>query len=758
MKISSFKKFIKEDDSKAIVKTGINSVGVDNTITREILNSRLANVTRAPFLTPYIALGNVARVLAYASIVVPQYTFLDRDEGEVVFDANQFGKTVGIKIDGTPEDEEETDYYVYFSYSMNDDGFYDCFAALVDSEGLEKILDMDDDVMDKVDTHQEIEKMHEDITGGRSFDPGRFNPSPRKSPIETSKERVTRLNRPGYNPPPKTPSRPTTDDRSTREPSSNIPRSDRSTREPSSNVPRSDRSTREPTPAPRNLPPAPRDGEEPSAAVPPMRRSTPAPSTSAPRPSTPAPRPSTPNYPVYKKDSPEAQSFRDAFGAARKSGQKEFEWQGRKYGTQLAKPSTSAPSQTAPKQSAPAPKADDSDNKPDVRLPMAPSDQFGKNKITPTKTYNPNTGETKPIEDEKINERKMTKAEMKERERIVRRLKDKMAGFEKNYDEKAEKVMYATATKMAMEELKVNEAADPDDSFASFSLGSRRGNVSFDKKSNTYFATSLGGTKKVFRNQKQAEKHANLDDREMGDKNEELKGNQHKLDVAEPKGKLTAADFKKLRGEKSVDEVLDTPERKSDYLRAAAKSLRNAPIGSTRETNRSAGIARAQGLIPAKIQPSKKVDEESINERKSSDPKGLAYKVTAASHAANPQWGPADHTQDPKTHFGTAATRSSTLAAVRSIRAQRSQGGFDANNPQHVDAAAKAVHGSPQDYEGKPRGWSQTAMTHSGQSPEQKERRAKLTGPYGSLSEPEKEKDREIVRTVAANMPTKKSK
>ena len=31
---------------------------------------------------------------------------------------------------------------------------------------------------------------------------------------------------------------------------------------------------------------------------------------------------------------------------------------------------------------------------------------------------------------------------------------------------------------------------------------------------------------------------------------EELKGNQKKLDVAEPKGKLTAADFKKLRGAK----------------------------------------------------------------------------------------------------------------------------------------------------------------------------------------------------------------
>lgn len=34
--------------------------------------------------------------------------------------------------------------------------------------------------------------------------------------------------------------------------------------------------------------------------------------------------------------------------------------------------------------------------------------------------------------------------------------------------------------------------------------------------------------------------------------NEALKGNQHKIDVAEPKGKITSADFKKLRGEELI--------------------------------------------------------------------------------------------------------------------------------------------------------------------------------------------------------------
>ena len=39
------------------------------------------------------------------------------------------------------------------------------------------------------------------------------------------------------------------------------------------------------------------------------------------------------DYPVYKKKSSAAQSFRSAFAAARKSGEKVFTWKGRKYTT-----------------------------------------------------------------------------------------------------------------------------------------------------------------------------------------------------------------------------------------------------------------------------------------------------------------------------------------------------------------------------------------------------------------------------------------
>jgi hypothetical protein len=48
----------------------------------------------------------------------------------------------------------------------------------------------------------------------------------------------------------------------------------------------------------------------------------------------------SPNYPVYPKDSDAAKDFRSAFRDARTRGDKEFTWQGRKYGTELAKPQT----------------------------------------------------------------------------------------------------------------------------------------------------------------------------------------------------------------------------------------------------------------------------------------------------------------------------------------------------------------------------------------------------------------------------------
>jgi len=56
-----------------------------------------------------------------------------------------------------------------------------------------------------------------------------------------------------------------------------------------------------------------------------------------------------------------------------------------------------------------------------------------------------------------LDERKMTDGEKEEREEIVKKLKPKLQSFKDRYGDDAKKVMYATATKQAMEEFKIDE-------------------------------------------------------------------------------------------------------------------------------------------------------------------------------------------------------------------------------------------------------------------------------------------------------------
>ena len=58
---------------------------------------------------------------------------------------------------------------------------------------------------------------------------------------------------------------------------------------------------------------------------------------------------------------------------------------------------------------------------------------------------------------EQLEERKMTDGEKEEREEIVKKLKPKFQSFKDRYGDDAKKVMYATATKQAMEEFKLGE-------------------------------------------------------------------------------------------------------------------------------------------------------------------------------------------------------------------------------------------------------------------------------------------------------------
>jgi hypothetical protein len=89
-----------------------------------------------------------------------------------------------------------------------------------------------------------------------------------------------------------------------------------------------------------------------------------------------------------------------------------------------------------------------------------------------------------------------------------------------------------------------------------------------------------------------------------------------------------------------------------------------------------------------------------------------------------------------KRSFGRAANRSSAAAALRALRRGKRSG-----SGTSTEAGADAVH----------QGWARTAKTSTDQTPEKKERRAKLANtPYSQLPDDEKEKDRVSFNAVKA--------
>lgn len=97
-----------------------------------------------------------------------------------------------------------------------------------------------------------------------------------------------------------------------------------------------------------------------------------------------------------------------------------------------------------------------------------------------------------------------------------------------------------------------------------------------------------------------------------------------------------------------------------------------------------------------------------------------------------------------KRSFGRAANRASAAAMLRRLRRDRDEG-----RETSREAGADAVH----------QGWAHTARTSKDQTPEKKERRAKLADtPYSKLPEDEKEKDRVSADAVRAVYKGRKNK
>lgn len=133
---------------------------VSKPATRELINRTLDVVTSKNFITPYVAINEVAKQLAYYGIIVPRFTFTHPVEGEEVFKLRVPGEAGGQNKDGTfsspvIKGSDAGDYYLFFAYSLNDEGFTEVYAEVVDSSGLQELQtdEQDSDYLDIEESH-----------------------------------------------------------------------------------------------------------------------------------------------------------------------------------------------------------------------------------------------------------------------------------------------------------------------------------------------------------------------------------------------------------------------------------------------------------------------------------------------------------------------------------------------------------------------------------------------------------------------------
>jgi hypothetical protein len=150
--LRSFKSFLNED-YQASVASGTVDINDQATVTN--INSMLLGALKQEFITPYIAIERVRKVLANFAIHLEGTTDMFDEEGDKTFDILQFGGVVGASPDNAAPDftGKVPDAFIYFAWEMNDNGAYDVWCQLVDSEELEELLS-DNDEDDELESEE----------------------------------------------------------------------------------------------------------------------------------------------------------------------------------------------------------------------------------------------------------------------------------------------------------------------------------------------------------------------------------------------------------------------------------------------------------------------------------------------------------------------------------------------------------------------------------------------------------------------------
>lgn len=104
-----------------------------------ILDTDNRSVPNNSILSPEIGFERIRKVLHSHAIDLPAILDLDGEEGEEVFQINQFGTPYGPLPSGS-YGEPESPFYLYVYYFLNDHGYYEFFAEIVNEIELQEYL------------------------------------------------------------------------------------------------------------------------------------------------------------------------------------------------------------------------------------------------------------------------------------------------------------------------------------------------------------------------------------------------------------------------------------------------------------------------------------------------------------------------------------------------------------------------------------------------------------------------------------------
>lgn len=112
-----FQQFV-ENDGDDLTVISVSSLDINS------INEELEFSLNESSVNPYTDWFNCQSVLSKFDIQLPKVIFEDMDEGEEVVILNV----------------EDTDYYFYYCFSLNEEGYYESFATVTDESGLEELL------------------------------------------------------------------------------------------------------------------------------------------------------------------------------------------------------------------------------------------------------------------------------------------------------------------------------------------------------------------------------------------------------------------------------------------------------------------------------------------------------------------------------------------------------------------------------------------------------------------------------------------